>query len=297
MEGVVRRAIFIMGLIYLVGWTLFLFTGAHSYLVTPPGEAMEESSQTSEFVKGWITTAVDPNTVPIHFSELEAQIVSSINEYREQNGLLRLEHDDTLSALARSDAKDMLRRSYRISTTPDGSRLEDRVSRWSPDRLGRSAEIVADFLLVDDVATTVNRMLQGWRNSVSPASILQDPKFRGIGIGVEESKGNYLASAILFEPVFKLNRPLPLKAGPNQELQVEATYLRETPAPSMKFHMVRESRGFFKAHVLKNEILKPSWAGNQMNLALPLHGTGMYRLEWTVFGVHYDRHPIEVIRK
>jgi hypothetical protein len=287
LNAIARRAVLVFGIIFLAVWSVFLLSGAHSYFVDPSGYGSEGGPN---LVRDWSSVGVDPGQSTARYPGIEGGFLIAVNEFRKESGLDTLTLDDTLSALARFDAAQMLELDYRGPVTPEGSRLADRVARWAPDRLGRSAEISADFTLAGSESVYV----KGWQNTGRDLDIMKDPEFRRMGVGVAEQDGRYLAVVVFHEPAFRFTLALPLQIGQGKRLDVEAGYVGDRPTDNMRFVLTREARGWWKAHVLKRQELEPGWQGDRLMMEIPLKKAGMYRLEWYVEGVPFDRRPIKV---
>jgi uncharacterized protein YkwD len=134
---------------------------------------------------GWIVLAVvllegqtfRPDPIP---DELEARIVTAINEVRLSRGRVALEVDPVLVDAARSHSRDMVRRRYFDHVAPDGVDLQERIRRRGLD-YGRVGEnLHKNSGVADPVATAV----QSWMESPGHRKLLLATGFRRTGVGV-----------------------------------------------------------------------------------------------------------------
>jgi uncharacterized protein YkwD len=127
-----------------------------------------------------IGTSAEATAAPAPTAELAAQLHVSVNEIRGAQGLLRLERDSALDAVARGHAEDMAARQYLSHDTPEG--LDP------PARMKRAG--VTGFTLAGENVGTTSRLdpnreiVTAWMQSPVHRDNILAPAFNVTGIGI-----------------------------------------------------------------------------------------------------------------
>ena len=114
---------------------------------------------------------------------LEAGLHTAINEVRARAGLVRLQRDPTLDAVAREHSEDMAARHYLAHETPEGLNPPDRMKRGGA---------VGYTLAGENVGTTTrpdpNReIVDAWMASPVHRDNVLAPAFNATGVGIARS--------------------------------------------------------------------------------------------------------------
>jgi uncharacterized protein YkwD len=114
----------------------------------------------------------------------------AVNAQREKRDILPLRADDTLAALARAHAQDMVKRQYRSHTTPDGVTYRDRLTAagLNPAAAGEN------WIYVPRSSSQAVRHAIDWFMNSSPhrRNILSE-RYTRLGVGVTPTRqGGYI---------------------------------------------------------------------------------------------------------
>jgi len=123
-------------------------------------------------------------TVEPQSSALGAQARSTLcllNAERAQRGLAPLRANPTLGRAARRHARDMVRRRFFGHVSPSGATVDDRVRRAGYRGGRRTGETIAWGTGPDAAPAAV---VEAWMASPGHRSVILDPNFRDIGLGV-----------------------------------------------------------------------------------------------------------------
>jgi uncharacterized protein YkwD len=116
-------------------------------------------------------------------SPLEAGLHTAINEVRATQGLLRLQRDASLDAVARAHSADMATRGYMAHETPEGLTPPDRMKRAGVTGYTLAGENVGTTTRVDP-----NREIVGaWMASPVHRDNVLAPVFNTTGVGIARS--------------------------------------------------------------------------------------------------------------
>ena len=120
---------------------------------------------------------------PMDLAPLESGLHTAINDLRAAQGLLRLERDPALDAVARAHSEDMAARRYMAHETPEGLTPPDRMKR---------AGVSGYTLAGENVGTTTrgdpNREIVGaWMASPVHRDNVLAPVFNSTGVGIARS--------------------------------------------------------------------------------------------------------------
>jgi uncharacterized protein YkwD len=116
-------------------------------------------------------------------SPLEAGLHTAINEVRATQGLLRLQRDASLDAVARAHSEDMATRGYMAHETPEGLTPPDRMKRAGVTGYTLAGENVGTTTRVDP-----NREIVGaWMASPVHRDNVLAPVFNTTGVGIARS--------------------------------------------------------------------------------------------------------------
>jgi uncharacterized protein YkwD len=116
-------------------------------------------------------------------SPLESGLHTAINEVRAAQGLLRLQRDPGLDAVARAHSEDMAARRYMAHETPEGLTPPDRMKRAGVTGYTLAGENVGTTTRVDP-----NREIVGaWMASPVHRDNVLAPVFNTTGVGIARS--------------------------------------------------------------------------------------------------------------
>ena len=138
-------------------------------------------------------TAAKAAQNPAETAALEATLHTAINELRAEQGLVRLQRDAALDAVARAHSEDMAARHYLAHETPEGLTPPARMKR---------AGVVGYTLAGENVGTTTrsnpNReIVSAWMASTVHRDNILAPAFNATGIGIALSgDGTYYFTQI-----------------------------------------------------------------------------------------------------
>ena len=127
-----------------------------------------------------IGTAAKAAQGPADTAPLESALHTAINEVRAGQGLLRLQRDAALDAVARAHSEDMAARRYMAHETPEGLTPPDRMKR---------AGVVGYTLAGENIGTTTrsdpNReIVSAWMASPVHRDNVLAPVFNTTGVGI-----------------------------------------------------------------------------------------------------------------
>ncbi len=125
-------------------------------------------------------TAKAAPSAPESFAPLESGLHTAINEVRAGQGLVRLQRDASLDAVARAHSEDMAARHYLAHETPEGLTPPERMKR---------AGITGYTLAGENVGTTTrgdpNReIVDAWMASPVHRDNVLAPVFNSTGVGI-----------------------------------------------------------------------------------------------------------------
>ena len=128
-------------------------------------------------------TARAASAAPSDFAALESGLHTAINEVRAAQGLLRLQRDPSLDAVAREHSEDMAARHYLAHETPEGLDPPQRMKR---------AGVSGYTLAGENVGTTTrgdpNReIVDAWMASPVHRDNVLAPVFNSTGVGIARS--------------------------------------------------------------------------------------------------------------
>ncbi len=125
-------------------------------------------------------TVANASQSPAGTATMESALHTSINDLRAKQGLMRLQRDAALDAVARAHSEDMAARHYLAHETPEGVNPPGRMKR---------AGIVGYTLAGENVGTTTrnnpNReIVEAWMASTVHRDNLLAPVFNTTGVGI-----------------------------------------------------------------------------------------------------------------
>jgi uncharacterized protein YkwD len=127
-----------------------------------------------------IGTAAEATAAPAPDAELAASLHVAVNEIRSAQGLLRLERDPALDAVARGHAEDMAARRYLSHDTPEGLNPPARMQRAGATGYTLAGENVGTTSRLDP-----NReIVTAWMQSPVHRDNILAPAFNVTGIGI-----------------------------------------------------------------------------------------------------------------
>jgi uncharacterized protein YkwD len=123
-----------------------------------------------------------------------SQVISSINQYRSQNGLNSLSTNSTLSYLAQSHAEYQANLGYPTHTGARGTTPKDRAYAAG---YGNGNTIFMSEIIYGGTNATVSSALNWWKNSPLHNSVMLDSRYLEIGAGVASgSNGTYFTAEL-----------------------------------------------------------------------------------------------------
>jgi uncharacterized protein YkwD len=127
-----------------------------------------------------IGTAARAAQSPGETATLESALHTAINELRAEQGLVRLQRDASLDAVARAHSEDMAARRYLAHETPEGVTPPGRMKR---------AGVVGYTLAGENVGTTTRRdpnreIVSAWMASPVHRDNVLAPVFNTTGVGI-----------------------------------------------------------------------------------------------------------------
>jgi uncharacterized protein YkwD len=281
----------LVGVLWLIIWAAFIHFGLHSYLVSAP----ESDDPSVRPIETWDTTPAPIESVQPMLPDVESAILHLLNEVRTQNRLSALDADDSLAALARNDADNMLAGAFRTFVHPDGSTLGERVARWSRFRLGKTSGLHSSVDTALDVPYEVAlNVVKGWMNTTDAVAVLAHPGLSRAGIGVVQKDGAYVTVALLQEVLFCLDQAVPLSVQDDSAITLTGDYVGDVERDAIEISIVEQKRGFLTRYSFDRVPLLIDWNGDRFSISVPFSGSGMYYLDLRVGGEAFDRHPIRV---
>lgn len=136
--------------------------------------------------------------------DVEKFVAEDVNDYREANGLDRLEYSHALASVSREHSKDMADRGYFSHKNPEGERAWDRwgsghCRTWYGENLFQSwanapLEAGEDYLRTSD--KLAQRTLKGWQDSPPHNEAMLAKSWDVVGYGVyfvysDDDDGSY----------------------------------------------------------------------------------------------------------
>ncbi len=128
---------------------------------------------------------------------LESALYDSVNAVRQQHGVIPLQRDSAIDAVARAHSRDMAARRYFAHETPEGL--------TPPDRLQRGG--ITNITLAGENVGLTNRgdpnveIVQGWLASPIHRQNLLAPMFNRTGIGIARAADGTLYYTQLYVTV------------------------------------------------------------------------------------------------
>lgn len=116
--------------------------------------------------------------------DFEKQVLSLVNQERQNAGLEPLAWNDNLAGVARAHSKDMGVRNFMSHTNPDGLSPFDRLKNAGIS-YSRAAENIAAG------QTTPESVMQGWMNSEGHRNNILNPNLKEIGVGYYKTDSGY----------------------------------------------------------------------------------------------------------
>jgi uncharacterized protein YkwD len=114
-------------------------------------------------------------------SALEAGVLTDINSFRQQHGLMPLRISRSLSAAARQHSVEMAARGYFSHSSANGTSFDKRIARYYPVGHSRFWS-VGENLLWSSPGIDASGALQMWENSPPHRENLLTTRWREIGI-------------------------------------------------------------------------------------------------------------------
>lgn len=127
--------------------------------------------------------------------ELALEMINAVNTERLNNGLLPLEADEQLTAVALAHAQDMVSRDYFDHVTPEGKSLRDRLQEqglepyWVGENIQRNT---------DPLDQTVQTAISWFMNSQPHRDNILHSNFTHIGTGVVEGPPGWYTFVLVF---------------------------------------------------------------------------------------------------
>jgi uncharacterized protein YkwD len=138
-------------------------------------------------------TIPDPSVI-----DAENQLVARLNADRAGNGLIALQLDPRLTAIARSRSADMAARNYFSHQQPDGRTIFDIIETSGIDWYG-AAETIASNPLPEVVGSAIAAKEQ-WMESAPHREILLGARTNYLGVGsATDATGRTIWTAVLIE--------------------------------------------------------------------------------------------------
>jgi uncharacterized protein YkwD len=137
---------------------------------------------------GW-AFAEDPQ-----LARLEHQLHASVNDFRAEHRLIRLERRPELDAVARAHSEDMVKRGFFAHENPDGQHWWERLDRAGVSGFTLAGENVAQT----DQADPNKAVFSGWQNSPAHRENLLARPFNATGIGVARAPDGRLLYTQLY---------------------------------------------------------------------------------------------------
>ncbi|MFP4101844.1 CAP domain-containing protein [Coleofasciculus sp.] len=186
-------------LTYLVGavfLSLLLSSCTVFYLDTSPRPTQEETSTRERIAEG-DSADYDTTVQSDAIAQLEAKVHQRINEIRQQRGLNRLQINDELAKLARSDSRKMAQSNLLSPLGIKGGSLEKRAQA-----AGFSFEHIAENFSFDkftDTSPSASSIVQKWMDNEGQREHIVKSDFHETGIGIWREDDRYYISQIFIE--------------------------------------------------------------------------------------------------
>jgi uncharacterized protein YkwD len=117
----------------------------------------------------------DPGLAP-----LEDAFYDTVNQVRQQQGLIALRRDPTVDRVARAHSRDMVARGYFAHETPEGLTPPDRLARGGVSGISLAGENVG----LTSRGDPNREIVEGWLASPVHRQNLLAPMFNVTGVGV-----------------------------------------------------------------------------------------------------------------
>jgi uncharacterized protein YkwD len=145
-----------------------------------------------------VPTFASAATTPVDVATLtaqEAKIVSLLNADRTALGLVPVQVDPRLMAIARARSADMIAKGYFSHTQPDGRRIFDILTASKITWYGAGEILAWNNYPMDVTASTANRQ---WMNSPGHKAIVISTTFNyvGVGLAVDVATGKKMWTAV-----------------------------------------------------------------------------------------------------
>lgn len=121
-------------LILLVVVFLVVVAGGFSFVLIQLG-LIDDLSSSFDGVDGASGNGVEPNPSgsALNRTAIERMVVEELNEFREEQGVSRVNYDTELAAIAENHSDDMAERNYTGHVGPDGETVRDRFTSFGYD--------------------------------------------------------------------------------------------------------------------------------------------------------------------
>jgi uncharacterized protein YkwD len=116
----------------------------------------------------------------LDFGPLEAGLHAAVNDVRQRSGLIVLQRDPALDAVARAHSEDMASRGYFAHETPEGLTPPDRLKRAGIRRITLAGENVG----LTSRGNPNQEIVGGWLASPVHRQNLLAPVFNATGVGI-----------------------------------------------------------------------------------------------------------------
>lgn len=135
-----------------------------------------------------IPSAQEPQSIQSASTEqIEIAVRQSINQVRQDEELLPLQHNDKLAEIARKYSRQMAENNFFSHTGDDGTTLQDRVRNG-----GIIYWVVGENLFTStNVSQPVNVAVDGWMDSPGHRENILRPVFTETGVGVWRVDNSY----------------------------------------------------------------------------------------------------------
>jgi len=141
--------------------------------------------------------AAEPAGPDRRLVSLESALFDSVNAVRQQQGLISLQRDSAIDAVARAHSRDMAARRYFAHETPEGLTPPDRLERGGITNITLAGENVG----LTNRGDPNGEIVQGWLASPIHRQNLLAPMFNRTGIGIARAADGTLYYTQLYVTV------------------------------------------------------------------------------------------------
>ena len=127
--------------------------------------------------------AVDDVPTPGTLGEINRSVVCLLNAERAARGLKALKLNSRLSKGALTHSRDMVRRTFFAHASPDGKRVEDRLTASRYIRKGSGFFVGENIAWGSGALASPSAIVQAWMDSPPHRANVLQPRFKEIGIG------------------------------------------------------------------------------------------------------------------